>query len=88
MLECPECYRDVTKLHEDGRCQGCHELDEDRYKGETRGDFPWRQTVDLDPIKTYVCKKCGGDRFIVGSISYTTSIKCPTCKWEQVVHDG
>jgi hypothetical protein len=43
--------------------------------------------VDI-PVPKLVCAKCGGDKFLVGSAEYSTAIKCPTCLWEHVIHDG
>jgi DNA-directed RNA polymerase subunit RPC12/RpoP len=42
-----------------------------------------------EPVATYECKQCGGYKFIVGKMdSYETSIKCPRCGFERIVHDG
>lgn len=38
--------------------------------------------------KTYVCAKCGGNVFQVGTGSYFTAIRCVTCGWELCVHEG
>lgn len=38
---------------------------------------------------TYECGKCGCYKFIVGRTdNYETSIKCPRCGFERIVHDG
>ena len=42
-----------------------------------------------EPIYTYECRRCGGYKFIVGyTDSFETSIKCPKCGFEKIVHDG
>ena len=53
-----------------------------------RNDFQLGQDYEKEPAKTLVCRKCGGDRFIVGQGSRLTVIKCPSCGWEASIHDG
>ena len=50
----------------------------DHFKFRTSGNVP-----------TYECTKCGTFKFIVGyTENYETSIKCPRCGFEKIVHDG
>ena len=60
-----------------------------KYKlSEAGRDFTTTQSYKPDePAKTYICE-CGNDRLQVGSAHYLTVIKCPDCKWEDVIHDG
>lgn len=53
---------------------------------QERGDF--NITYDDDKWATYICPICKGDKFIVGAIDWSTIMKCPTCKWESVIHEG
>lgn len=55
---------------------------------ENRRKFAMRQTYVKEPAQSYVCKRCGGDTFYVGSSECFTVIRCPTCQWEVCVHDG
>ena len=57
-----------------------HETDED--------EFSIGQCYDKLPAKKIVCNKCGSDKFIVGTGSYYTAIKCPNCKYEICIHSG
>ena len=38
--------------------------------------------------ESFRCKKCGSERFYVGSRRFFTAIKCVNCLWEACVHDG
>lgn len=40
------------------------------------------------PAKTIICKRCGSDKFHVGSDDFWTGIKCPNCGWELAIHEG
>lgn len=40
------------------------------------------------PIKTMVCRACGGTEFNIGSCSYTTYARCIKCQWEICIHSG
>jgi len=56
-------------------------------------ELPNEQTLfhigmDTKPVKTCICKRCGGNKFHVGGASWCTAIKCVTCQWEVVVHEG
>lgn len=55
---------------------------------EDRGDFTIHQIYTDGPTKTYVCRECGGDKFIVGEDSYFVAIKCPECGWESCIQNG
>jgi len=52
------------------------------------GDFESGQAYENKPAKTLVCKKCKSKRFIVGTGSYITIIKCENCGYELCVHEG
>lgn len=58
------------------------------YKIEQRGDFHIGQIYDEEPAETYICKKCGADKFIVGAGDYFTALKCTNCGWEMCIHEG
>ncbi len=51
-------------------------------------EFEIGQCYEDIPAHKLRCKKCGGDKFIVGQGSYYTAIKCPTCLWEKSIHEG
>ena len=92
--QCP-CCGDARPLHpETGECSSCSAgMLPDRTRCETRGDFPWSDSNiyglrKIEETKTRVCIGCGGDRFLVGSGSYRTTIKCPACGYEECIHDG
>lgn len=58
---------------------------------QPRGDFAFTGwSYETEPQETYVCLKCGGDRFVVGCSkdALLTILKCPTCGWERCIHDG
>lgn len=58
------------------------------YESESRGDFHVGQNYTDAPCKTYFCLGCGSDKFLVGDDDYCTAIKCPSCGWECVIHNG
>ena len=75
-----------------GFCSRCHTDSE--IEG-TCASFLYTQKTDHfkfptpEPKSTYECGRCGGYKFIVGyTDSYETSIKCPRCGFERIVHDG
>lgn len=43
---------------------------------------------DEGPVKDVYCVLCGGDRFNVGYAYCLTALRCVTCGWERVFHDG
>lgn len=51
-------------------------------------EFTIGQCYEEKPAKKLQCKKCKGDKFIVGQGSYYTAIKCPVCLYELCIHDG
>ena len=51
-------------------------------------EFEIGQHYEEEPDKKVVCKRCKGDRWIVGVGGYHTSIKCPNCKYEICIHEG
>ena len=58
---------------------------------EARGDFlviGW--SYEQHSPNTYVCRKCGADRFLVGTSpdALVTVLKCPNCGWERSIHEG
>ena len=65
-------------------------IDDEKMVQHKRGDFKIHQcyTKNSDCTETIVCKKCGGDKFIVGQDDYFTAIKCPNCEWEECIHEG
>ena len=91
MVECKGCGETDDQLHEDGFCHSC-EQDQDVYKLVLRDDWKWESPAaggKGDPIKTVVCLKCGGDKFIVGDTEcYYGVIKCPACGWERCFYSG
>lgn len=46
------------------------------------------QSYATGPVPTFICKECGTDKFNVGTSNYVTAIRCPSCGWEKVIHDG
>jgi len=65
------------------------DLDFDDILIETEEDcFEIGQIYDSTPAKKIRCKKCGGDKFMVGCGGYFTAIKCPNCEYEMCIHDG
>ena len=50
-------------------------------------DGSWHIGYD-DPLKTIVCKRCGGKEFSVGVGSHFTGIGCVKCLWELCIHEG
>lgn len=86
--ECRDCYAEDRPLHANGLCNQCETFQSpDVHKREARGDFKYEVTYG-GPLQTFICLKCGADRFIVGRESYHTAIKCVTCGWERCIHDG
>lgn len=53
-----------------------------------RSPFKTGQVYTSNKAAKYICSKCGEDKFQVGCDSYYTVIRCPTCKWEECIHDG
>lgn len=46
------------------------------------------QSYEDEACKTIKCRKCGGNKFYLGSASHYTAVKCPNCGWELCFHDG
>lgn len=53
-----------------------------------RDDFHIGQCYTYNTCKTYICKECGSDHFIVGTDDHYTAIKCSKCKYEIAIHQG
>jgi hypothetical protein len=51
-------------------------------------EFSIGQCYSKVPDAKLVCKKCKGDRWIVGQGEYHTSIKCPNCLYEITIASG
>lgn len=86
---CKNCEYEDTPLTPSGECHSCERIGKpNNYTEEQRGNFVYIESGYKDLIPTFVCLGCKGDRFIVGRSSYTTAIKCPSCGWEAIVHDG
>lgn len=92
------CYRDDednTLCPFCGYCYSCH-VNTWNYDDTCASKLITEETekfnngnIDFGKVKTFVCKDCGTDKFIVGyTDSYETSIKCPNCNYHMVVHDG
>lgn len=64
------------------------DFEDEPYEIKSNNDFNIGQSYTEDKCKTYVCKVCGNDRFIVGHDKYYTAIKCPKCGWERCIHEG
>jgi len=63
--------------------------DENEYVRKIDADcFTIGQCYEELPAKKLECKKCGGDKFLVGKGSYFTALKCPVCNYEICIHDG
>lgn len=43
--------------------------------------------TDTKAAKIY-CKKCLSDKLFVGVDEYYTAIMCPSCGWEECIHNG
>lgn len=41
-----------------------------------------------EPTERIICAVCGGDKFEVGIQDYATIIRCVTCRWELIIHEG
>ena len=52
------------------------------------GTFHIGEMLDDTAAKTVYCKKCNGKHFNVGQSTYSTAIKCVTCGWEYIIHNG
>jgi hypothetical protein len=82
----PICLACGKKDHPDdmtaGYCFTC-----EPYKKEDRKEFT-QADHSGKTLKTLVCRKCGGDRWIVGQGCYYTALKCPKCGWECCAHAG
>ncbi len=56
------------------------------------GLFTNKEALVIDPegdkLFTFICKRCKGKTFNVGTSQVLTTVKCTTCKWETVVHCG
>jgi hypothetical protein len=63
-------------------------FDEDYLEEKEDGLFRVGQSYEKKPCKTFYCKKCGSNKFYVGTGNYFTAIKCVNCNYEICVHDG
>lgn len=57
-------------------------------KFSTEDEFHIGQSYEKEPAARIECKVCGSKQFIVGTASYYTALKCPTCLWEICIHEG
>lgn len=75
-LYCSMCHTDSDL---EGSCASTLVTQKtDHFKFHTSGNVP-----------TYECVRCGAYKFIVGyTDSFETSIKCPKCGFERIVHEG
>ncbi len=78
----------ISKKVKYGNNNGYFTQDDDPLESKDRGDFHIGQSYEDKACDTIVCKVCGGDRFIVGSGSYYTALKCPNCEYEVCFHVG
>ncbi|MCK5613499.1 hypothetical protein KAR91_67135 [Candidatus Pacearchaeota archaeon] len=93
-IKCKNCGDDDDPICSIcGYCTCCHR-DRDvkescaSYLVDEKSDIFEHSDSDENP-SIFKCLSCGTDKFIVGyTYSYETSIKCPTCGFEVVVHDG
>ena len=75
-----------------GFCERCHRDSE--LEGSCASLLDTQKTEHFkfkasEPVPTYECIRCGAYKFIVGiTDTYETSIKCPRCGFEKIVHDG
>jgi len=46
------------------------------------------ECVGEDACETLRCDICGNNKMYVGQVGHITAIKCPTCEWETVIHNG
>ena len=55
-----------------------------------RGDttFHIGQSYEKEAATTAQCAICGSKEFNVGCGDYYTAIRCPTCGWERLIHEG
>ena len=60
---------------------GCDEF-EIPYTSEQLNDFHITCPENTDTLKTLICKRCGGKRFIVGVGFFYAGVKCEKCNWE------
>jgi hypothetical protein len=51
-------------------------------------EFHIGQGYEGVPAKRMECIHCDGTQFIVGQGNYYTAVKCPTCSWEVMIHEG
>jgi hypothetical protein len=95
--QCDECSHDREELLCPicGLCHHCHSSDyeskacQSKIREAERGDFVFeKQVYDENFPKTIICRVCGSDKWIVGTGSYFTAIKCINCKYEVCIHDG
>ena len=61
---------------------------EDVIEKSDDSEFETGQGYEDTPAKKLICKKCKGDKWIVGKGDYWTGVKCPNCLYELCVHEG
>ena len=74
------------------------DMPSDCYPKDMEGVNPIEFYDDGDPmhVKQYgaltarkiKCKQCGSKQFTVAQEDYLTAIRCETCKYELVIHEG
>jgi DNA-directed RNA polymerase subunit RPC12/RpoP len=80
-------YTDDEELEAIGRGEPIVQM-HDLIDELAKGDFDLGSSEESGPAETLVCKKCGGDRWLVGKSKLSTFVKCPACGYEILVHDG
>lgn len=91
-MKCPRCKREHSSSWDPsgGLCSFDDEECDDDYGCMEDAAV----SVDCNPTHLasvdhqYKCSRCGGDTFEVFGGNYRTIVRCPTCLYEQCVHDG
>lgn len=83
-LETEEFFKEVDEL--DSIFGG--EYDNINTFVERKANDTFKTVWDGNKVNTLLCKTCGASKFSVGKAVYATFIRCETCGYELLVHEG
>ena len=66
----------------------CPDIDSHHLITSSKVVFHVGQCYEEVPAVALECKICGCVELNVATGDYVTCVRCPTCKWEKVIHEG